>query len=63
MPEISGFLRVDLAGEPDGSVFEPLRDPTYIRCFKVHPELHTIVWKNGADFSPEFLYSQVHATS
>lgn len=54
---------VDLKAELYGEVFEPLKDKDYFRSFTVHPEYHTIVWPNGADFSPEFLYStlQVHA--
>jgi hypothetical protein len=43
---------VDLSHELKGPVFEPLRDPLYFRRFRVHPELHTITWDNGADFSP-----------
>jgi hypothetical protein len=54
---------VDLREELWGPVFEPLKDPAYFRRCKVHPELHTIVWENGADFSPEFLYEQVRATA
>jgi hypothetical protein len=54
---------VDLRDEIWGPVFEPLRDPAYFRRFRVHPELHTIVWENGADFSPEFLYQQVRVTA
>ncbi len=54
---------VDLRDELWGPIFEPLRDPAYFRRFRVHPELHTIVWENGADFSPEFLYNQVRATA
>ena len=50
---------VDLREELWGPVFEPLRDTAYFRRFRIHPELHTIVWENGADFSPEFLYDQV----
>ena len=50
---------VDLREELWGQIFEPLRDPAYFRRFRVHPELHTLVWENGADFSPEFLYNQV----
>ena len=53
---------VDLEKEIWGPVFEPLRDPGYFRRFSVHPELQTVVWENGADFSPEFLYQQVHST-
>ncbi len=54
---------IDLREELWGPVFEPLRDTAYFRRFRVDPELHTIVWENGADFSPEFLYSQVRATA
>jgi hypothetical protein len=49
---------VSLAEELWGPMFEPLREPAMFRRFTVHPELHTLVWDNGADFSPEFLYSQ-----
>jgi hypothetical protein len=50
---------VDLRGELYGPVFEPLRDVTEFQAFELHPELHTIVWHNGADFAPEFLHSCV----
>ena len=54
---------VDLSGELEGEVFDPLRQPAFFRSFLLHPELHTLVWPNGADFAPEFLHSlvQVHA--
>jgi hypothetical protein len=50
---------VDLKAELGGEVFEPLRDQTVFRSFVLHPELHTIVWPNGADLAPEFLYEHV----
>ncbi len=50
---------VDLAGELEGPVFEPLRDPDYFRSFQLDPELHTLVWPNGADLAPEFLREKV----
>lgn len=50
---------VDLSGELDGEIFEPLREVDYFRRFQVHPELHTLTWPNGADFAPEFLYERV----
>ena len=48
----------DLRGSLDGDVFEPLRDVEVFSQFQVDPELETIVWPNGADFAPEFLYFQ-----
>jgi uncharacterized protein DUF2442 len=53
------YGEVDLASELDGQVFEPLRDPKVFASFIVHPELHTLVWPNGADFAPEFLHDRV----
>lgn len=50
---------VDSSGEVDGPVFEPLRDIATFSCVRVHPELHTIVWPNGADCAPEFLHDRV----
>ena len=47
---------VDLEGELKGRVFEPLRDPSFFRRFRVNPETRTIEWPNGADLAPEFLY-------
>lgn len=46
---------VDLSAELIGEVFEPLRDEAYFARVELHPELHTLVWPNGADFAPEFL--------
>lgn len=50
---------VDLAGELEGPIFEPLRDPSYFRLFTLDPGLHTIAWPNGADLAPEFLYERI----
>lgn len=50
---------VDLAGELDGPIFEPLRDAAYFRRFTLNPSLHTIAWPNGADLAPEFLHARL----
>jgi uncharacterized protein DUF2442 len=50
---------IDLAGDLDGPIFEPLRNRAYFRTFVLHPELHTIVWPNGADMAPEFLHERI----
>ncbi|MEW5758664.1 MAG: DUF2442 domain-containing protein [Candidatus Omnitrophota bacterium] len=50
---------VDLAGELKGEVFAPLKDKNKFRSFRVDPILETIVWENGADLAPEFLYENL----
>ena len=51
---------IDLESELAGEVFGPLRDPALFRQFTVDPEVQTIVWKNGADLAPEFLYEHMN---
>lgn len=50
---------VDLERELEGEIFEPPRDICYFKDFTVNQELHTVVWPNGADFAPEFLYDKL----
>ena len=50
---------LDLEQELYGEIFEPLKDQDYFRQFKVDAELNTLVWPNGADFAPEFLYESI----
>ena len=50
---------VDLQSELDGEIFEPLKDLAFFRQVRLHPELHTATWPNGADLAPEFLYEQL----
>jgi len=47
---------VDLESHLDGEMFEPLKDVKFFKTVHVHPELDTIVWKNGADICPDFLF-------
>jgi hypothetical protein len=54
---------VDLSGSLRGPVFEPLRDPTYFRTLRVHPECRTVVWPNGADIAPETLHDAVRVAA
>ena len=50
---------VDFTPELEGEIFDPLKDISYFRNFIVNQELHTVVWPNGADFAPEFLYEKL----
>ncbi len=50
---------VDLENELWGEVFEPLKEKARFAEFSLDKELETIVWPNGADFAPEFLYQEL----
>jgi hypothetical protein len=39
-----------------GGIFGPLRDEQLFRQVEIDPEVHTLVWPNGADFDPETLH-------
>jgi hypothetical protein len=47
---------VDLANHLDGEVFEPLKDLRLFQTARLNTDLDTVVWDNGADMAPEFLY-------
>jgi len=40
-------------------VFAPLRDPARFAEVRVHPELGTLCWPDGADLDPDVLYSKI----
>ena len=44
-------------------MFEPLKDVELFVQAAVDPELETVVWPNGADLAPEFLYQAVRQSS
>lgn len=46
----------DLEDHLGGEVFAPLKEIEAFKAFRVEPDLETLVWPNGADFSPDFLY-------
>lgn len=48
----------DLSDALKGPVFEPLRDKKTFASFWVDEELETVVWPNGADLAPEYIYYQ-----
>jgi len=52
---------VDLQEELWGEMFESLKDKDLFAKFSPHKELETVVWPNGADFAPEFLYQKLRS--
>ncbi len=48
--------QVDLENRLDGEMFEPLRDIRRFSSARLNPDIDTVVWDNGADMSPDFLY-------
>ena len=52
-----GSVRIaNLEQHLEGEIFEPLKDKNFFRTLRVEPDPDTIVWDNGADISPDFLY-------
>ncbi len=39
-----------------GELYGPLREPGFFSKVALDPEVHTIVWPNGADFDPTTLH-------
>ncbi len=50
---------IDLEQELWGEIFEPLKDKARFSELVLDSEVGTIVWPNGADFAPEFLYQRL----
>jgi len=48
----------DLSDALRGPVFESLKDESEFCRFVVDKELDTLVWANGADLAPEYIYFQ-----
>lgn len=47
---------VDLEPILAGEIYRPLRDPAVFASVEIDPEVHTLVWPNGADFDPAILH-------
>ena len=40
-----------------GKLYGPLQDPSLFDQVQIDPEVHTLVWPNGADFDPAILHN------
>ncbi len=49
----------DLKDVLKGTMFEPLKNKKVFSNLVVDKELDTIVWSNGADLAPEYIYFQI----
>ena len=48
---------IDLRDILHGPLYGPLCDPQFFAQVRIDPEIHTLVWPNGADFDPETLHN------
>lgn len=39
-----------------GEIYGPLQDEKFFNQVEIDPEVHTLVWPNGADFDPATLH-------
>ena len=39
-----------------GELYRPLRELSLFNQVRVDPEVHTLIWPNGADFDPQTLH-------
>ncbi len=54
--EDNSVRRIDLESHLDGEVFEPLKELQQFATAHLNEDIDTVVWSNGADMSPDFLY-------
>ena len=46
-----------------GELYGPLLKPSVFNAVKIDPEIHTLVWPNGADFDPAMLHDWSQLTT
>ncbi len=54
--EDGGWRVADLESHLEGEIFEPLKNSGVFSRVCLNPDIDTVVWENGADMSPDFLY-------
>ncbi|HEY2921583.1 MAG TPA: DUF2442 domain-containing protein [Candidatus Binatia bacterium] len=47
---------IDFGPVLSGELYSPLNDVTVFNGVRIDPEVHTLVWPNGADFDPATLH-------
>lgn len=50
------FQTIDFQPVLAGELYGPLQDLSLFNQFEIDPEVHTLVWPNGADFDPATLH-------
>ena len=60
LPDVGQVFRIFGFGCFDPFLLEPLKDLSRFTRFRVDPEMQTLVWENGADMAPEFLYDKMN---
>ena len=48
---------IDFRPVLEGELYGPLQDPKLFDQVTIDPEVHTLVWPNGADFDPAILHN------
>jgi hypothetical protein len=49
-------LTIDFRPVLAGELYRPLRELSLFNHVRIDPEVHTLVWPNGADFDPATLH-------
>jgi hypothetical protein len=47
---------IDFRPVLSGELYSPLNDVDFFNRVRIDPEVHTLVWPNGADFDPATLH-------
>lgn len=47
---------IDFRPVLEGALYAPLQDERVFNQVEIDPEVHTLIWPNGADFDPETLH-------
>ena len=48
---------IDFRPVLQGELYGPLQEPSLFDQVRIDPEVHTLVWPNGADFDPATLHN------